>query len=158
MTLPPALTERMNEGAPAVWELDEDACWNLLARGEVGRLAVAAGGRPDIFPVNYVVDGPRLLFRTAPGSKLTDLAEHAEVAFEVDRWDEHQAASVVVKGTATRLARQTDIDAADALPLRPWIPTLKYRWVRITPFSVTGRLFTRTPEPARYAASTGAAD
>ncbi|GHF24540.1 hypothetical protein GCM10011600_27040 [Pseudolysinimonas yzui] len=56
----------------------------------------------------------------------------------------------MVKGTAERLERQADIDAADQLPLTPWVPTLKYRWVRIHPTSVTGRLFRRGPEPDRY--------
>ncbi|OYX50008.1 MAG: pyridoxamine 5'-phosphate oxidase, partial [Micrococcales bacterium 32-70-13] len=31
----------------------------------------------------------------------------------------------------------------------PWIPTLKYRWVRIRPTEVAGRKFTLGPEPAR---------
>ncbi|MET0830563.1 MAG: pyridoxamine 5'-phosphate oxidase family protein [Microbacterium sp.] len=136
-----------------VWALTEEECWNLLSRGELGRLAVAIQGRPDIFPVNYVVDGPRVLFRTAPGSKLADLSANPDVAFEVDEYDDTFAASVVLKGVAKRLELQGDIDAADALELTPWIPTLKYRWVRIAPVSITGRRFPRGPEPARYAAS-----
>lgn len=136
-----------------VWILDEEECWNLLGRGELGRLAVTIQGEADIFPVNYVADGGRILFRTAPGSKLAELAANPRVAFEVDEYDERSAASVVVKGLATRLELQREIDAADALPLTPWIPTLKYRWVRITPTSLTGRRFARDPEPDRYAAS-----
>lgn len=134
--------------------LSEEACWNLLSRRELGRLAVCVNGKPDIFPVNYVIDGPRLLFRTAPGSKLNELSENPYVAFEVDEYDETYAASVVVKGVAKRLELQREIDAADALPLTPWIPTLKYRWVRIAAVSVTGRRFARVPEPDRYVAST----
>jgi nitroimidazol reductase NimA-like FMN-containing flavoprotein (pyridoxamine 5'-phosphate oxidase superfamily) len=137
----------------AVWTLSEDECWNLLARGEVGRLAVTVQGEPDIFPVNYVTDGPHVLFRTAPGSKLAELAANPRVAFEVDEYDPQVAASVVLKGFATRLELQREIDEADALPLTPWIPTLKYRWVRINPTSITGRRFRRGPEPDRYAAS-----
>lgn len=134
----------------AVWALSEDECWNLLSRCELGRLAVAIQGKPDIFPVNYVVDGGRLLFRTAPGSKLAELLANPDVAFEVDEYDETTAASVVLKGVAKRLELQGEIDAADALPLTSWIPTLKYRWVRIAPTSITGRRFQRGPEPARY--------
>ncbi|WP_127476574.1 pyridoxamine 5'-phosphate oxidase family protein [Microbacterium sulfonylureivorans] len=137
----------------AVSAMDEDACWNLLARNELGRLAVAVGGEPDIFPVNFVVDGPTVLFRTAPGSKLAEMSVNPRVAFEVDEYDETFGASVVLKGTARRLELQREIDEADALPLAPWIPTLKYRWVRILPASVTGRRFVRGPEPDRYAAS-----
>ncbi|KRB38787.1 pyridoxamine 5'-phosphate oxidase family protein [Microbacterium sp. Root180] len=133
--------------------MGEEDCWNLLARNQLGRLAVAVGDEPDIFPVNYVTDGPSLLFRTAPGSKLAELSVNPRVAFEVDEYDETFGASVVLKGAATRLELQREIDEADALPLTPWIPTLKYRWVRIQPTSVTGRRFTRGPEPDRYAAS-----
>ncbi len=138
---------------PQVWTLNETECWHLLARGELGRLAVVDGGKPDLFPLNYVVDGPRIFFRTAPGSKLSTVAEHPEVAFEVDEYDESSAASVVVKGVAQRLTVQRDIDAAEDLGLRPWIPTQKYRWVRIVAASITGRRFARTSEPARYSAS-----
>jgi len=144
--------DRTNEAA--VSRLDEEACWNLLARRELGRLAVWVDGKPDIFPVNYVIDGPRVLFRTAPGSKLAGLSENPDVAFEVDEYDDTHAASVVVKGVATRLETLADIEAADALPLTPWIPTLKYRWVRISPTSITGRRFPRGLEPERYVAST----
>lgn len=139
----------------AISTLTEEECWDLLARHELGRLAVAANGEPDIFPINYVVDGPRVLFRTAPGSKLAELSANPRVAFEVDEHDDTFGASVVLKGVATRLELQREIDLADALPLTPWTPTLKYRWVRITPVSITGRRFDRGPEPDRYAASSG---
>ena len=39
---------------------------------------------------------------------------------------------------------------ADALPLKPWIPTLKYNYVRIVPTSLSGRSFQRGEEPDRY--------
>jgi nitroimidazol reductase NimA-like FMN-containing flavoprotein (pyridoxamine 5'-phosphate oxidase superfamily) len=133
--------------------LTEDECWNVLSRSHLGRLAVAVGGEPDIFPVNYVLDGPRVFFRTAPGAKLGELAANPRIAFEVDEYDDTYAASVVVKGVAKLLELQREIDAADALPLDPWIPTLKYRWVRIAPVAITGRRFQRGPEPDRYAAS-----
>lgn len=139
--------------ATIITALDEDDCWNVLARGELGRLATCVQGRPDIFPVNYVVDGPRVLFRTAPGSKLASLTVHPDVAFEVDEHDDTHATSVVVRGVAKRLELLRDIEVADALPLRPWTPTLKYRWVQITPDSISGRRFLRGPEPARYVAS-----
>lgn len=131
--------------------LDDDDCWRLLTRVPLGRLATAVGSEVDIFPVNHVVDERSLLFRTAPGSKLFELSVNPRVAFEVDEWDDGAAASVVVKGVAERVELQDDIDAADALPLTPWTPTLKYRWVRIRPTSLSGRRFHRAPEPDRYA-------
>ena len=143
----------MNDLNGAVVTLSEEQCWNLLSRYQLGRLALDVGGGPDIFPVNYVTDGPRVLFRTAPGSKLAGLTQNPRVAFEVDEFDDEHGASVILKGVAHRLELQSEIDEADALPLRPWIPTLKYRWVRITPTQISGRWFERTPEPERYRAS-----
>ncbi|NYE21517.1 pyridoxamine 5'-phosphate oxidase family protein [Microbacterium immunditiarum] len=133
--------------------LTEEQCWNLLDRCELGRLAVVADGAPEIFPVNYVTDGPYVLFRTAPGTKLEKLAESPQVAFEVDEYDDTHAASVILKGVAHRLTVQSEIDAAEELALESWIPTLKYRWVRITATEVSGRRFPRGPEPERYRAS-----
>lgn len=135
---------------PLVWTLNEEECWNLLSRGQLGRLAVIVDGKPEIFPVNYVVAGPRILFRTAPGTKLAAIESCPDVAFQVDQYDESTAASVVVKGVARSLDVARDIDEAENLALTPWIPTAKYRWVRITPGAVTGRRFARADEAARY--------
>jgi nitroimidazol reductase NimA-like FMN-containing flavoprotein (pyridoxamine 5'-phosphate oxidase superfamily) len=132
-----------------VRELDEQECWDRVAAAPFGRLALSVMDDVDIVPVNAVLSEGDLYFRTAPGSKLAELAANPRVAFEVDGYDDETAFSVVVKGTAERLERQADIDAADALPLTPWIPTLKYRWVRIRPDAVSGRAFRRGPEPAR---------
>src|SRR5688572_9090385 len=100
--------------------LTEEQCWNLLERHHLGRIALDAEGAPDIFPVNYVVDGSHVLFRTAPGTKLAELTENPHVAFEVDEHDESFAASVILKGEAHRLEVQSEIDAADELELAPW--------------------------------------
>lgn len=130
--------------------LDSEECWRRLTEAPMGRLALAAGGSIDIFPVNFVVSDGALYFRTAPGDKLLELSVNPDVAFEVDGFDEGSAWSVIVKGVAERLETQTEIDEADRLPLTPWVPTLKYRWVRINPVAVSGRSFSRSPEPERY--------
>ena len=48
-----------------------DDCRRLLASDEIGRLAIVDGGTPAVFPVNYVFDGRTVVFRTAPGTKLS---------------------------------------------------------------------------------------
>ena len=140
----------MNPDEPRIAELDENQCWELLRQNSLGRLATSAGGELDIFPVNYVVDGATVLFRTAPGTKLVELTIHHAVVLETDGFSDSEAWSVVLKGDAAKLDSQREIDEADRLPLTPWIPTLKYVWVRITPRQVTGRRFDRAPEPERY--------
>ena len=64
--------------------LTDEQCWERLAQQELGRLVTHVGDILDIFPVNYVVDGASLLFRTAEGSKLFELTINDEVLFEVD--------------------------------------------------------------------------
>lgn len=133
-----------------VEELDQRECWELLELAPIGRIALAAGGEIDIFPINFVVHEGALYFRTAPGTKLVELTINPQIALEVDGWDDGEAFSVVVKGEAERLEHMADIDAAERLPLMPFVPTLKYRWVRIRPTTVAGRRFRRGPEPERF--------
>jgi nitroimidazol reductase NimA-like FMN-containing flavoprotein (pyridoxamine 5'-phosphate oxidase superfamily) len=133
-----------------VRQISDDECWDLLLSSSLGRLALSVGGEPDIYPVNFVASDRRLLFRTAEGTKLLELTVNSRVAFETDGVGRDEAWSVVVKGTARALEKRAEIDAAEALPLRPQIPTLKYVFVEITPAKVTGRRFPLAPEPERY--------
>ena len=118
-------------------------CWALLRDVEVGRLAVAVAGHPDIFPVNYLVDHATLVFRTAEGSKLAAVATSATVAFEVDGYDlaKGLAWSVVVKGQAREIKTLHDVVESVAFPLFPWQVGPKQRYVRIVPDEISGRRF-----------------
>lgn len=127
--------------------LSEEECWELLRANPFGRIATSAGGVVDIFPVNYYVDGSSILFRTAPGDKLVELTVNNNVTFELDGYTTEEAWSVIAKGQATALDRDSEIEAAEALPLTSWLPTLKTTYVRIMPHNVTGRRFRRGPEP-----------
>lgn len=140
----------MWEGEGSVVELSENENWRLLRQNSLGRLALSAAGAIDIFPVNYYADGETLLLRTAPGTKLLELTVNSRIAIEIDGFTDEEAWSVVVKGTARRLELRAEIDEADEAPLVPWIPTLKYIYVRITPATISGRRFERAPEPERY--------
>jgi len=133
--------------------LTEDESWARLTSQELGRLVTRVGDLIDVFPVNYIVDSGTILFRTAEGSKLVELTVHDEVLFEVDDHTDSDAWSVVVRGHARRLATSDEVAEADGLPLRPWVPTLKYNYVRIEPTSLSGRAFHRGPEPERYGIS-----
>lgn len=140
----------MEHTSESVTHLDDQQCWDRLAEQQLGRLVTHAGAVLDIFPVNYTVDGRSIVFRTAEGSKLTELTIDDDVLFEVDEYTDTDAWSVVVRGNARRLQTSAEVEAADALPLSPWIPTLKYNYVRITPASISGREFQRGEEPDRY--------
>ena len=88
--------------------LDDDECWELLELAPMGRIALAAGGEIDIFPINFAVHDGALYFRTAPGTKLVELTVNPQVALEIDGWDAGEAYSVVVKGEAERLEHAYD--------------------------------------------------
>jgi nitroimidazol reductase NimA-like FMN-containing flavoprotein (pyridoxamine 5'-phosphate oxidase superfamily) len=117
-------------------------CWELLRESVVGRLAVTVAGSPDIFPVNPIVDHGTIVFRTSAGTKFA-ATKGKDVAFEVDGYDAGtaQAWSVVVKGTAAEIRETEETLRALRLPVYPWQPGRKPRFVRIEPTSVTGRRF-----------------
>ena len=120
-------------------------CWELLRAAEVGRVAVVVEGRPEIFPVNHLVDGGSVVFRTAPGTKLAGAAQGAAVAFEVDGLDAEsdEAWSVVVHGRAREMRSFDEIIETAELPVSPWHEGVKPRFVRIEPDAVSGRRFAR---------------
>lgn len=123
--------------------LTEDECWELLVATSVGRLAIDIAGKPDIFPINYVVAGKCLIFRTGAGTKFAASALLHHVAFEIDGYESLQrtAWSVVVKGRAHEVERMDDVFAAEDLPLFPWAAHPKPNFVRINPTEITGRRF-----------------
>jgi hypothetical protein len=126
---------------PDMEELDEDECRRLLAEHHLGRLAVPDFGGPVIFPVNYVLDQGLVIFRTDPGSKLDAASEREQVAFEVDAVDEATRTgwSVVVRGTLAEVTDPYDLSRLRTLPLYPWAPGKKTRYVRVRPRKITGR-------------------
>ncbi|GAB06559.1 pyridoxamine 5'-phosphate oxidase family protein [Gordonia amarae] len=130
--------------------LSDDECWELLRSQSLGRIGLSVGDDPDIFPLNYVVNGDKVVFRTGEGTKLFELAVNGKVAFEVDDYDAAGGWSVIVKGTAERLVNMGEINAADELPLKPWVASMKYNYVAITVTAISGRRFVFGPEPQRY--------
>jgi nitroimidazol reductase NimA-like FMN-containing flavoprotein (pyridoxamine 5'-phosphate oxidase superfamily) len=120
--------------------LSREECRALLARESVGRLAVVAAGQPLIFPVNYVLSGSNVVFRTNPGTKL-HAAIGRPVAFEIDGVDPlgHEGWSVLVTGTAIEESEPNHVRVLETLPLKAWGPGEKNHWIRIQGGSVSGR-------------------
>lgn len=67
--------------------LDRHECLRLLAGSVVGRVVFTENALPAAQPVNYLLDGEEVVFRTANGSKLAAAARHAVVGFQVDDID-----------------------------------------------------------------------
>ena len=123
-----------------VEEMSIEECWAHLEDEEFGRLAYRLVDEVHIVPVNFVVDGRTLLFRTAAGNKLLAAALASEVAFEIDQRDEHSAWSVVVRGHLRRL-EEDEQHRLDSLPEHSWIPMRRDEVVDLVPEVVTGRKF-----------------
>ena len=132
--------QHMDSNDP-ITPLTEDTAWGYLDSAEVGRLATALGEQPDIFPVNYVVDGQSVVFRTAEGTKLAEIVLNKQVAFEADMWDEKGGWSVVLRGKAERITDPDELERVEKLPLRPFVDTVKTNFMRISAGKITGRYF-----------------
>src|SRR5512146_1529604 len=114
-------------------------CFGLLGSTPVGRIGFLAGGEVIILPVNYLVDGQDVVFRTAAGSKLSSIEVGHYVGFEADAYDTvtETGWSVMVSGLAEIVEDETDAARLEALDLRSWGKPAEPVWVRIRPMSIS---------------------
>ena len=118
------------------------ACLDLLGSVPLGRVGFYADGEVVILPVNHAMDGQDVVFRTAPGSKLTSAGEQGPVTFEADEFDTRNRTgwSVLVTGRAAVVYDEAETRHLDSLELEPWPSAVERTfWIRIRPTSVTGR-------------------
>lgn len=132
---------------PPITELTEADAWQLLGSAPVGRLATVMDRQPDVFPVNFVLDGDSVIFRTAEGSKFLQLIVNSRVAFEADGWDQTDGWSVVIKGAAHEVTDKDDLTRIARLHLKPWVQTVKSHVIRIAADEIEGRRFRFGEEP-----------
>jgi nitroimidazol reductase NimA-like FMN-containing flavoprotein (pyridoxamine 5'-phosphate oxidase superfamily) len=104
--------------------LDREECLRLLSGETVGRVALSHRALPMVLPVNYRLDGERILVGTGRGSKLDAAISDEVVAFEVDDFEPGSRTgwSVVVTGVARVLDDPAEVARLqDGLPDR-WAP------------------------------------
>jgi len=120
--------------------LSDAECLALLRDGAVGRIGLSVDALPVVLPVNYVVDGDRILLRSGFGTKLAAALRNAVVCFEVDDIDErhHIGWSVLATGTARELVGGEAARAA-TLSLRPWAPDVGDHLISIDVELLSGR-------------------
>lgn len=128
--------------AGEVSQLSRDECMRLLRTRHVGRYVyVARADRPDVVPVNYLVDDRgQIVLRSGPGPKLQAAQRHAHVAFEVDQIDEASRTgwSIVVTGRAAAVMSAEGDWLVDGP--RPWAAGPRAHLIRIVPRRIEGRL------------------
>ena len=106
-------------------ELDPRTCRELLEGRAVGRVGVFTPAGPQILPVNYVVDGASIVFRTAPYGVLGRHAWHGRIAFEIDDSDTATKSgwSVLATGQGELVEDADELAALRAFTdNRPWGP------------------------------------
>jgi uncharacterized protein len=123
--------------------LSDEVCRHLLTNEQVGRIAfVDAAGYPVVLPVNYVVDGDFILFRTDAGAKL-DQIPLRRVAFEVEHLAPacHTGWSVLVQGWGQDLtdAAGSAFEQLRRRSIGPWAPGEKAHWLAVEIHHITGR-------------------
>jgi nitroimidazol reductase NimA-like FMN-containing flavoprotein (pyridoxamine 5'-phosphate oxidase superfamily) len=121
--------------------LEEAECWALMAKGRVGRVGVTVGTVPAIFPVNFVIDGTSIVFRTGTGTKLAAATDNTLVAFECDQVDPitHGGWSVLAAGVATRVTAAKEIARLSDLGVSAWPRGNRDQLIRIPVEFVSGR-------------------
>lgn len=121
-----------------------ETCLDLLASVPVGRVGLLVAGEVEILPVNHVLDGQCVAFRTGVGSKLSGASVGYPVTFEADGYDEagESGWSVIVHGHAEVVEDDAEAARLAALGPRGWRGGDRPYWVRIRPFSITGRQLT----------------
>jgi nitroimidazol reductase NimA-like FMN-containing flavoprotein (pyridoxamine 5'-phosphate oxidase superfamily) len=155
MTYPRRQTQRDEMTAPTFdsWPqvLAEDECLALLRSRELGRVAFKLDGPVEILPVNYVIEGTIIVFRTSLGTKLSAVAR-AQLAFEVDSWDPASGIgwSVVARGPAEEVTTNPGRVAEHLrwVPVHPVAPGDRWHWVGLKPSDISGRRF-HVPPPTR---------
>jgi uncharacterized protein len=136
----------MNSGSPlsrSIEDLSVDDCLRLLASRYVGRIAFVVDGRPELLPINYVLDQGSVVCRIGYGTSL-DAVPGSWVAFEIDDVDPvyHSGWSVVVHGRAEEVWHPDELHRLRSLPLRPWAPGTRDHYIRILSTAVSGRRIT----------------
>ena len=124
--------------------LDVATCFELLGRCTIGRVGLNERLGPLVVPVNFVLDGEVIVFRTDEGAKLRAVGSQP-VTFQVDWFDTlHETGwSVLVRG----VARQASDQDVAHLDLRSWAGGEKRHWIRLVPGMVTGRRITTVDLP-----------
>jgi hypothetical protein len=139
-------------------EMTPRECAQLLAANHFGRVGVNDDNGPVVLPVNYVMDGDSVLFRTGAGTKLEAGVRGAPASFEIDAVDERTRTgwSVLARGTLTDVYDDAEKARAARIPLTPFAGGDRPFHVRLLVYELTGRRIA-LPEgvPGRWYRPTG---
>ena len=137
---------------PVLESLSEQECLALLKGVKYGRVAVVTHeGRPEIFPVNFVLHGRTVVFITG-SAVMQARAPLGHVAFEADEIDAstHEGWDVVVSGEGADITGSVDAQSliARSERIEVWAPGPKEHWISIVNAHFSGRRVQASASPA----------
>jgi uncharacterized protein len=121
--------------------IDRPGCLDLLASSQIGRVVYTEKAMPAAHPVNYLLDGEEIVFRTGGGAKLAAAARGAVVGFQADdiNLERRSGWSVLGVGEAYEIVDPDRLSAlADRLPT-PWVSGRTGHCISIPLQRLTGR-------------------
>jgi len=133
---------RVDGGLHVAEELSQERCWDLLRSNTTGRFGFLQQGRVMILPVNYLVDGQSIYFRTAGNGSIAEAVPSLESSFQIDdsRADRSEGWSVLVSGASSRVEDQDLLTRLwGKVMAEPWAGGERNLFIRIHAESVTGR-------------------
>jgi len=118
-------------------------CWALLRQTAVGRISVNGVDDIEVFPVNFLVDGGSVVFRTAPGTKLAMIEDGTRGTFEADEVadDGGLVWCVVLKSPVRPISGHDAIVATFGMDVATWREDAAPIYVRMRPDLISGRRF-----------------
>jgi len=121
--------------------LNPGECALRLAESTLGRLGVIVSGRPEVFPVNYVIDAASgcVAFPTQPGTKLASALDWPWVGFEIDGVEHDEGWSVMIVGRAEEISDPHVVERLRSYQRVGWRKSDSDRWLRVVPTKVSGR-------------------
>ncbi|MEU8326158.1 pyridoxamine 5'-phosphate oxidase family protein [Nonomuraea sp. NPDC048881] len=107
----------------------------------IGRIVFTDRALPAVQPVNFCLDGERVVIRTSIGSKLAAATRQAVVAFEADEFDPAMRTgwSVTAVGHARAVTDPAETARLAALPLSPWAPGSRDHYIVVDAEQLSGR-------------------
>lgn len=119
--------------------LNDEESWDIIQANQIGRIASAREGAPDIYPVTYVVHNWKIYFRTGAESRLRKETDGRLVAFEAGWQMMKHFSSTVALGVLRTMTNSEAARVLDELPIVDFAPDRDYVWMELDPHEVRGR-------------------
>ena len=135
------MADRGDDADRSLVALDESACWDLLPRARVGRLAwTDPDGRIMVVPVNFGLDGRTVVIRTGDTALLDAARAGSRCAFQAEDLEPglRSGWTVLVDGQLTLTDDDATTERLGQL-VDPWLREPRPYVLVVTATQATGR-------------------